>query len=126
VSEYTVKSIDELAAIHHGLVKLAGAELGIENFGMQVLDMPAGFTDYPEHDHSEDGQGEVYVLLRGSAEVEVAGDRMRLEPGQMVRVAAGCKRRLQTRDDGARILAIGCGSGAPYERPEGFQLEVRS
>ena len=123
---YTVKSIDELSAIHHGLVKLAGAELGIENFGMQVLDMPAGFTDYPEHDHTEDGQEEVYVLLRGSAEVEVAGDRMRLEPGQMVRVAPGYKRRLETGDDGARILAIGCGSGAPYERPEGFRLEVRS
>jgi len=43
-----------------------------------------------------------------------------------VRVAAGCKRRLQTRDDGARILAIGCASGAPYERPEDFRLEVRS
>jgi len=126
VSEYTVKSIDELSAIHHGLVKLAGAELEIENFGMQVLDMPAGFTDYPEHDHSEDGQEEVYVLLRGSAEVEVAGERMRLEPGQMVRVAPGCRRRLATGDDGARILAIGCASGAPYERPEDFRLEVRS
>ena len=62
---YTVKTIDELESIHHGAVKLAGAELGIRSFGMQVLDFPAGFTDYPEHDHAEDGQEEVYVVLRG-------------------------------------------------------------
>ena len=51
---YTVKTIDELESIHHGAVKLAGAELGIRSFGMQVLDFPARFSDYPEHDHAED------------------------------------------------------------------------
>jgi mannose-6-phosphate isomerase-like protein (cupin superfamily) len=126
VSGYTVRSIDEMAAIHHGLVKLAGAELGVENFGMQVLDIPGGFTDYPAHDHTEDGQEEVYVLLSGSAQVEVAGESVDLEPGQMVRVAPECKRGLQPGPDGARILAIGCGSGGTYERPGDFQLEVRS
>ena len=126
MSEYTVKSIDELSAIHHGLVRLAGAELGIENFGMQVLDMPPGFTDYPAHDHSADGQEEVYLLLSGSAVMEVAGERLALAPGQMVRVDPECRRGLESGPDGARILAIGCGSGEPYERPEDFQLQVRS
>src|SRR5690348_15837919 len=86
-SGYTVKSIDEMAAMHHGLVQPAGAEHGTENFGMQLLDIPAGFNDYPAHDHAEVGHEEVYVLLRGSAEVEVAGERIQLEPGQMVRVS---------------------------------------
>jgi mannose-6-phosphate isomerase-like protein (cupin superfamily) len=126
VSGYTVKSIDEMAAIHHGLVKLAGAELGIENFGMQVLDIPPGFNDYPAHDHAEDGQEEVYVLLRGAADIEVAGERVQLEPGQMVRVSPECNRGLQPGPDGARILAIGCSSGGSYERPGDFQLEVQS
>ena len=48
---FTLKQIDELASIHNGAVKLAADELGVESFGMQVLDFPAGFADYPEHDH---------------------------------------------------------------------------
>jgi hypothetical protein len=42
---FTMKTIDELESIHHGAVKLAGAELGIQSFGMQVLDIPPGFYD---------------------------------------------------------------------------------
>jgi uncharacterized cupin superfamily protein len=56
------------AAIHHDLVKLAAAELGVESFGMQVLDLPPDFREYPEHDHADDGQEEVYVVLRGSGQ----------------------------------------------------------
>jgi mannose-6-phosphate isomerase-like protein (cupin superfamily) len=74
MSRYTVKAIDELPSIHGGVVKLAGAELGVQSFGLQVLDLPAAFAHYPEHDHSEDGQEEVYVVLRGSAEFTVDGE----------------------------------------------------
>ena len=45
MTDYMVRSIDQLTSIHHGAVKLAGAELGIESFGLQVLDFPAGFPD---------------------------------------------------------------------------------
>ena len=121
---YAVKTIDELEAIHHGAVKLAGAELGIRSFGMQVLDFPAGFSDYPEHDHAEDGQEEVYVVLRGRAEFVVDGEEVTVSPGQMLKVDAASKRKLQTGQDGARILAIGCTPGATYERPEAFRSRV--
>jgi mannose-6-phosphate isomerase-like protein (cupin superfamily) len=126
MSEYVVKSIDEMHAIHHGIVKLAGAELGVESFGIQVLDFPAGFVDYPEHDHSHDGQEEVYLALRGSAEFEIDGERVSINPGRMVRIGAGTKRRLEPGPDGVRILAIGCSPGRTYERPEDFRLAVRS
>jgi mannose-6-phosphate isomerase-like protein (cupin superfamily) len=122
----TVKPIDEMQAIHHGIVKLAGAELGVESFGMQVFDFPAGFSDYPEHDHSHDGQEEVYLVLRGSAEFEIDGERVSIDPGRMARIAAGSRRRLEPGPDGVRILAIGCTPGKPYERPEDFRLAVRS
>src|SRR5436305_629440 len=117
VSGYTVRSVDEMAVIHHGAVKLAGAELGVESFGMQVLDFPGGFADYPEHDHAGDGQEEVYVILRGSAAFEIGGENVRLEPGQMVRVNPDSKRRLEPGPDGVRIPAIGCSAGGTYERP---------
>jgi uncharacterized cupin superfamily protein len=76
MSGFTVRAIDEMGVTHEGLVKLAGAELGVESFGMQVLDFPGGLEHYPEHDHSADGMVEVYVVLRGSAEFEVDGERV--------------------------------------------------
>lgn len=126
MSDYTVKSIDELEAIHYGAVKLAGAELGIRSFGLQVLDFPAGFVDYPAHDHSHDGQEEVYVLLRGAAEFQIGRERIAVSAGQLVWVAPAARRNLVPGPDGVRILAIGCAGDRPYERPEDFRLEVRA
>lgn len=126
MSSYTIKTIDELAAIHHGAVKLAGAELGLRSFGMQVLDLPAGFSDYPEHDHADDNQEEVYLVLRGSAELQIAGQRVTLRAGQVARVAPDARRKLVPGSGGAQILAIGAAADRPYERPEGFRLEVRA
>jgi mannose-6-phosphate isomerase-like protein (cupin superfamily) len=126
MSGYTLKQIDELRSIHGEAVKLAGAELGVQSFGLQVLDFPAGFAHYPEHDHSEDGQEEVYVLLRGAAEFTVDGEQVPLDAGGLLRVAAGSKRKLEPGPDGVRILAIGCTPGRQYERPEDFQLAART
>jgi mannose-6-phosphate isomerase-like protein (cupin superfamily) len=122
---YTAKTIDELESIHHGAVKLAGAELGIRSFGMQVLDFPAGFSDYPEHDHAEDGQEEVYVVLHGQADFVVDGEQVTISHGQMLKVDAASKRKLQTGQDGVRVLAIGCTPGAIYQRPEAFRSAAR-
>jgi mannose-6-phosphate isomerase-like protein (cupin superfamily) len=119
---FTAKSIDEMHAINSGIVKLAGAELGVESFGMQVFDFPPRFADYPEHDHSHDGQEEVYVVLRGSAVFEISGERVALAPGRILRVECSTKRKLRPGPDGVRILAIGASPGKPYERPEGLAL----
>ena len=118
---FTLKRIDELAAINHGAVRLAGAELGVESFGLQVLDLPPGFTGYPEHDHSEDGQEEVYVVLEGSAELEVAGERVAADAGTLVRVEPESRRKLVAGPYGVRVLAIGCVPGGGYERPAVFR-----
>jgi mannose-6-phosphate isomerase-like protein (cupin superfamily) len=122
ISGYTAKAIDEMAAIHGGAVKLAGAELGVESFGMQVFDFPAGFDQYPEHDHAQEGQEEVYVVLQGSAEFEIDGVRVAIDPGRILRVAAGSRRKLLPGPKGVRILALGCTPGKLYERPQDFRL----
>lgn len=126
MSGYTLKTIDELEAIHHGAVKLAGAELEVGAFGMQVLDFPGGFANYPEHDHASDGQEEVYLVLRGAAEFRVDGEPVQVGTGQMLRVAPAARRTLVPGSDGVRILAIGAAADRPYERPEGFRLEARA
>jgi uncharacterized cupin superfamily protein len=122
---HIIKTIDELESIHHGAVKLAGAELGIQSFGMQVLDLPSGFADYPEHDHAEDGQEEVYVVLRGAADFVVDGEDVAVCQGGMLKVDATSRRKLVPGPEGVRILAIGSTPGAIYERPEAFRTGVR-
>lgn len=117
----TMRRIDDLPTTLHGAVKLAGDELGIESFGLQVLDFPGGFADYPEHDHSDDGQEEVYVVLAGSAEFEVGGRPVTTEAGSMLRVGPGVMRKLVPGPDGVRVLAIGCVPGGTYRRPDGFR-----
>jgi mannose-6-phosphate isomerase-like protein (cupin superfamily) len=123
---YKLKRIDELTSIHHGAVKLAADELGVESFGLQVLDFPPGFADYPEHDHSEDGQEEVYVVLDGSAQFEVEGEPVPAETGAMLRVGAESRRTLTAGPHGVRILAVGCAPGGTYERPADFRVGERS
>jgi len=120
---YTVKKIDDMEGIYGGGFKRARAELGVEAFGMQVLDLPPNMTEqYPEHDHSGDGQEEVYLVLRGAAEIEVDGDKHALDPETMVRVGPGVTRRLRTGSEGARVLALGGCAGKPYEAPDVTKL----
>jgi mannose-6-phosphate isomerase-like protein (cupin superfamily) len=123
---FRLKRIDELASIHHGVVRLAADELGVQSFGLQVLDLPADFTDYPEHDHSHDGQEEVYVVLDGSAAFHVAGERVYADTGSMLWVGSDTRRRIEAGEQGVRILAIGCAPGGAYERPEDFRLAARA
>jgi uncharacterized cupin superfamily protein len=122
MSDYAVKRIDEMEAIYGNAFKRARAELGVNAFGIQVLDLPPNVTQYPEHDHSEDGQEEVYVALRGSGEIEIEGERHRLDPETMVRVSPHVKRKIWTGDEELRLLAIGGVPGAPYEAPELSEL----
>ena len=123
MANYTVKKIDDMEAVFGGAFKRARAELGVESFGMQVLDLPPGIDgQYPEHDHSDDGQEEVYLALRGAAEIEIEGDWHQLDPDTMVRVGPGVKRRIKTGSEGARLLALGGCAGKPYEAPDVTRL----
>jgi uncharacterized cupin superfamily protein len=117
MGDYALKRIDEMEAIFGGGFKRARAELGVSAFGMQVLDMPPNADRYPEHDHGEDRQEEVYVVLRGAADVDVDGERVHLDPEAILRVSAGTKRKILPGAEGARILAIGGVPGHVYDAP---------
>ncbi len=121
MADYTAMRIDEMETLYGGAMKRARACLGISSFGMQVTDLPAGFDRYPDHDHADDGQEEVYVALRGSAELDIEGDKVELTPETMVRVGPSAKRTLRPGPDGVRLLCIGAvpgGSFAPHPATE--------
>ena len=122
MADYAVKKIDEMEAIYLGAFKRARAELGVSSFGLQVMDIPPGTDQYPEHDHSEDGQEEVYLALRGDGELEIEGERQPLDAETMVRVGPGTKRKVWPGDEGLRLLVLGGRPGGAYEAPEVSEL----
>ena len=131
--DHVVKRIDDMEAIAFGSYKRARAELGITSFGMQVMDLPPDNDLYPKHDHAEDGQEEVYVALSGSAELEIDGERHRLEPGTMISVQPGVSRQVFTQAEPLRLLIVGNAPGKLYEAsavtelggPDPFEERIR-
>jgi mannose-6-phosphate isomerase-like protein (cupin superfamily) len=122
MSGYAVKRIDEMEAVYLGAFKRARAELGVESFGMAIIDFPPNFEHYPEHDHSEDGQEEVFLALRGAGEIEIDGERFPLDSDHVIRVSAGTRRKVWPGGEGLRLLAIGGVPGGLYEPPANSKL----
>jgi Cupin domain len=116
--DYTVSPIDTMEAVIFGSFKRARAKLGVSSFGMQVIDLPPNASQYPEHDHIDSGQEEVFVVLRGAGEIEIDGERHPLDPDTMIRVGPEPKRKLWPGEHGMRVLALGGSPGSVYEPPE--------
>jgi mannose-6-phosphate isomerase-like protein (cupin superfamily) len=115
MANYTAKRIDEMEAAFGGGFVKARAELGVTSFGMQVIRMPAGYGDYPEHDHAHDGQEEVYVALQGSGTMDIEGESVTLDKDTLVRVAAGAKRKVHAGPEGLAMLVLGGCPGEVYK-----------
>ncbi len=122
MAEYAVKKIDEMEGVYGGAFKRARAELGAVSFGLGVIDMPANYDGYPEHDHSEDGQEEVYMVLRGGGEIEIEGERFPLDPEHMARVAPGTRRKVWPGPEGIRMVIVGGVAEGSYEAPSISEL----
>jgi catechol 2,3-dioxygenase-like lactoylglutathione lyase family enzyme len=129
LSDVTYVGIDELEGVEGFLegftFRRAGAQMGVTPFGMSIIDMPAEATAYPEHDHSSEGPGnppahqlgqeEVYIALRGSADVQVGGHRYKLDADHIIRVGPTARRKILAGPDGVRLLAIGGFPGRAYD-----------
>jgi hypothetical protein len=116
--DVTVKRVEDFEAIFGGGFRRARAGLGVTSFGLAVIDLPANFTVFPEHDQTHDDQEEVYTPLFGRVTLRVGGEEYELEPGVFARVGAAEKRKLITGDEPARVLAMGATPGKVYEPPE--------
>jgi mannose-6-phosphate isomerase-like protein (cupin superfamily) len=122
MSDYTVKQIGDMEAAFGGGLKKARAELGVTSFGMQVVDLPPSYSDYPEHDHAEEAQEEVFAVLHGSGHMDVEGEQVELTPKVLIRVGAATRRKIYAGPDGLRLLAVGGTPGAAYAPKEFTEL----
>jgi hypothetical protein len=126
VSDYTAKRIGDMEAAFSGGFVKARAELGVTSFGMQVIQLPPDYSDYPLHDHAESGQEEVFLLLSGSGWIEIEDERVDLASDLFVRVGPAPKRKIFSGPEGLRVLALGAAPGSAYEINPMTELETAS
>jgi mannose-6-phosphate isomerase-like protein (cupin superfamily) len=124
MADMTVKQVGDMEAIFYGSFKRAGAELELSSFGMNVLDFPpdAGEGVYPDHDHAEEGEEEVYLAWSGSGILTVEGEEITLDQDTVVRVSPATKRKVRSGPDGLRLIVLGGVPGEAYERRERYRL----
>jgi uncharacterized cupin superfamily protein len=115
MADVTVKRLDEFDTTFGGAMKLVRHGLGVESFGLQVIDIPPNVNQYPEHDHAADAQEEVYTVLEGFAILIADGEEHELRPGTFARVGPAQKRKIETRGEPVRLIAIGATAGRAYE-----------
>ena len=124
MAEMTIKQVEDMEAIFYGSFKRAGAELEVGSFGMNVIDFPpeSGEGVYPEHDHADVGEEEVYLAWRGSGTLTVEGEEIALDQDTIVRVSPSTKRKVRSGPEGLRLLVLGGVPGEAYERRERYVL----
>ena len=124
MSEVTVKKVAEIEAYkgEHAIPGMhfrpVGKNLGVTAWGMSVIEIDAGCTKYPEHDHVENGQEEVYYVLRGSGTLQAEGKETPVSEGTIVRVPPNQKRKFLPGPKGIALIAIGGTPGKAYPTPQ--------
>ena len=73
----------EVEAVN-GVFRPIRRALGLTAFGINQEELPPNADGYPDHDHAEDGQEEVFYVLEGSGKMVVDGEDVELKPGRYV------------------------------------------
>ena len=111
---YSVVHVDEIdPSGPGGVVRFVRRELGVEAFGINWFDLPAGGEGY-EHSESKSGQEEVAVVVRGGGHWRVDGAEVPVRVGSFVRFDPEVTRCPVAGPDGMTFVSVGARRGA-YE-----------
>lgn len=104
---YDQTAYDDVEPLAPGMYFLRDA-LGSDQLGVTVVEGRDGWEG-KRHDHADDGQEEVYLLIEGAATLSIEGESIELTAGDAVRVDPEAARELEfTADDSLMVIA-----GAP-------------
>ena len=112
---FTIRHDNELERAYDKWV-LVRRSLGVEAFGLNIVELPPGDT-IPEHDETERGHEEVFLVLDGEATLVVDGVDHELRPGSFARLDPQPLRTV--RNDGAqlaKVLIISAPTSSGYEQ----------
>jgi len=102
---YSTVSIDDVEPVA-GAMRFLREPLDCEQVGVTVLDCEPGWTG-KTHDHAEDGQEEVYLLLEGEATVEVDGEDVSLSGGDALRIPPESERTIRNGETESTFVLVG-------------------
>jgi quercetin dioxygenase-like cupin family protein len=86
-----------------GTWRLVRRSLGVEAFGINLVDIPAG-GQIPEHDESDRDQEEVFYVLSGAPTLVVDGEDRPMNAGTFARLDP--QHRRTVRNDGAEPAGV--------------------
>ena len=116
---YTIKHVDdfeEMEGSGSATWRLARKSLGAEAFGFNVVDIEPG-GQIPAHNHSEDKQEEVFVILDGQATIVTDGEEHDAPAGTFCRYAPEVNRTIRNGSDSTvRALLIGVPADSGYKQ----------
>jgi uncharacterized cupin superfamily protein len=121
MSDVQIKQIDEIEpysgpnALEGIKFRTVGHALGVSAWGLSVIEIAAGVSRYPEHDHAAEGQEEVYFVAEGSATLKTGQDERLVEQGAFVRVGPAETRKWIAGDSGVTLIAMGGTPGKAFE-----------
>ena len=101
--------------------QLNGA-LGVNAFGLNAIVLDPGEDIDIEHDETDSGHQEVYVVVEGRARFTIGGETIVAGPGTVVAaVDPAATRNYESLEPGTRIVCIGAAPGA--EHPYGEWID---
>lgn len=109
---YTIRRLGEFE--RNGRWSLVRRGLGVESFGLNVVDIEQGYS-IPEHDELVRDQEEVFIVLEGDAVMVLDGEDHPAPAGTFVRVAPHLTRTV--RNDGeapVRLLIVSAPTTSGY------------
>jgi tetratricopeptide (TPR) repeat protein len=124
MSVYAVARLDEIDQISDGRCpwRPVRQHFGITSFGVNAWTAgAAGDRIINEHDESDDGTEELYLVQQGRARFELGGEPLDAPAGTFVFVPSGVQRTAFAEEPGTTILAVGGVPGKAYE-PSGWEL----
>lgn len=107
---YTVVNLEAVEA-HHGVFRRLSEPLGVTAFAVNHICISPN-AEGRAHDHTADGQEEVYVFTQGSGTLVIDGEEVPVAAGQWAFVSPESYRQLRSGDEGLTWIGIGAASGA--------------
>jgi uncharacterized cupin superfamily protein len=91
--------------------------MNIESFGVNASTRNKGEVLTPVHDELDGNQDELFLVLEGTAEFELDGEKIQAEAGTLLSVKPRVKRGAKALEDKTTILIIGAPIGKVYTPP---------
>lgn len=121
---YKVSTLEEIEQIDDGRCPFRPVRFhfGIESFGANAWTAASkGDRLINEHDESDDGHEELYVVMQGHATFELDGERVDAPTGSFVYCPPEVKRTAFAEEPGTTLLALGAAPGKAYQS-QGFEV----